>query len=97
MTSIAHASVSEDEDVDPGELSSEYFDAPLQLSDIMPKNRRLYDKMRPPMFKGKSTFNLTYNLQMMSARYSDRLGNLAEKMPVCPSHDDSDSFILYVF
>ena len=55
MASVAHASESGDEvDVDTGELSSEYFDAPLQLSDIMPKNRRLYDKMRPPKFKGKS-------------------------------------------
>ena len=58
MTSAAHASVSGDEgDVDSGELSSEYFDAPLQLSDIMPKNRRLYDKMRPPKYKGKNIFN----------------------------------------
>ena len=55
MTSVSYASESGDEvDVDTGELSSEYFDAPLQLSDIMPKNRRLYDKMRPPKFKGKS-------------------------------------------
>ncbi len=27
-------------------------DLPLQLSDIMPKDRRLYDKMRPPKYKG---------------------------------------------
>ena len=54
MTSPAFASATGDEvDEDSGDLSSEYFDAPLQLSDIMPKNRRLYDKMRPPKYKGK--------------------------------------------
>ena len=57
MTSAAYASVSGDEgDVDSEELSSEYFDAPLQLSDIMPKDGRLYDKMRPPKYKGKYVY-----------------------------------------
>ena len=28
-------------------------DRPLELGDIMPEDRRLYDKMRPPKYKGK--------------------------------------------
>lgn len=60
MTSAAYASVSGDEaNVDSEDLSSEYFDSPLQLSDIMPRNRRLhYDKMRPPKYKGKLTLEI---------------------------------------
>lgn len=66
MASVAHASESGDEvDVDTGELSSEYFDAPLQLSDIMPKNRRLYDKMRPPKFKANAT-EVVFHVTVMS-------------------------------
>ena len=26
---------------------------PLELADIMPEDRRMYDKMRPPKYKGK--------------------------------------------
>ena len=26
---------------------------PLELGDIMPEDKRLYDKMRPPKYKGK--------------------------------------------
>ena len=28
-------------------------DRPLELADIMPEDKRLYDKMRPPKYKGK--------------------------------------------
>ena len=28
-------------------------DRPLELGDIMPEDKRLYDKMRPPKYKGK--------------------------------------------
>ena len=35
------------------ELSDEQVrDRPLELGDIMPEDRRLYDKMRPPKYKG---------------------------------------------
>ena len=27
-------------------------DKPLELGDIMPENRKVYDKMRPPKFEG---------------------------------------------
>ncbi len=33
-------------------IDAEY---PLQLGDIMPNDRRLYDKMRPPKYKGKKS------------------------------------------
>ena len=29
------------------------MDNPLELGDIMPQNRKLYDKMRPPKYKGR--------------------------------------------
>ena len=45
--------LADEADLDSGDLSSEYYDAPLQLSDIMPQNRKHYDKMRPPKYKGK--------------------------------------------
>ncbi len=32
---------------------SDVSDNPLELGDIMPSNRKLYDKMRPPKYKGK--------------------------------------------
>ena len=32
------------------------LDRPLELGDIMPEDRRLYDKMRPPKYKGKVDF-----------------------------------------
>ena len=36
------------------ELSDEPVrDRPLELADIMPEDKRLYDKMRPPKVKGK--------------------------------------------
>ena len=35
-------------------IDAEY---PLQLGDIMPNDRRLYDKMRPPKYKGKKSKN----------------------------------------
>ena len=35
------------------ELSDEPVrDRPLELADIMPEDKRLYDKMRPPKYKG---------------------------------------------
>ena len=30
------------------------LDNPLELGDIMPQNRKFYDKMRPPKYKGKN-------------------------------------------
>lgn len=67
MTSAAYASVSGDEaNVDSEDLSSEYFDSPLQLSDIMPRNRRLhYDKMRPPKYKANAT-EVVFHVTVMS-------------------------------
>ncbi|TRY70968.1 hypothetical protein TCAL_06650 [Tigriopus californicus] len=40
------------------------LDNPLELGDIMPQNRKLYDKMRPPKYKGNATevnFHVTDN------------------------------------
>ena len=34
-------------------MSEGDYDFPLELGDIMPQNRKLYDKMRPPKYKGK--------------------------------------------
>jgi hypothetical protein len=31
-------------------------DRPLELADIMPVEKRMYDKMRPPKYKGKTNF-----------------------------------------
>ncbi len=39
---------------DSGEESSEYFDPPIELGDIMPEQKKQYDKMRPPKYKGKA-------------------------------------------
>ena len=33
------------------------MDNPLELGDIMPQNRKLYDKMRPPKYKGEAKGN----------------------------------------
>ena len=43
MTAYAVADISEEQ----------IRDRPLELGDIMPEDRRLYDKMRPPKYKGK--------------------------------------------
>ena len=43
MTTYAVAEISE----------QQIRDRPLELGDIMPEDRRLYDKMRPPKYKGK--------------------------------------------
>ena len=45
MTTYAGAEISE----------QQIRDRPLELGDIMPEDRRLYDKMRPPKYKGKHT------------------------------------------
>ena len=44
MTTYAVAEISE----------QQIRDRPLELGDIMPEDRRLYDKMRPPKYKGKN-------------------------------------------
>ena len=44
MTTYAGAEISE----------QQIRDRPLELGDIMPEDRRLYDKMRPPKYKGKN-------------------------------------------
>jgi hypothetical protein len=51
-----------EEEEEPIFLSSEYYDSPLELGDIMPKSRKHYDKMRPPKYKCKEIINL-YNLK----------------------------------
>ena len=40
-------------------------DKPLELGDIMPENRKLYDKMRPPKFKGNAT-EVYFHVTVMS-------------------------------
>ena len=48
MTTYAGAEISE----------QQIRDRPLELGDIMPEDRRLYDKMRPPKYKGKNVLFL---------------------------------------
>ena len=48
MTTYAVAEISE----------QQIRDRPLELGDIMPEDRRLYDKMRPPKYKGKNVLFL---------------------------------------
>ena len=42
---------------------------PLQLGDIMPEDRTLYDKMRPPKFKGIS-FSIYFTVWLHVAIYT---------------------------
>ena len=39
------------------------MDKPLELGDIMPQNRRHYDKMRPPKFQGKNNLDTIIHVQ----------------------------------
>jgi len=57
--------LADEADLDSGDLSSEYYDAPLQLSDIMPQNRKHYDKMRPPKYKANAT-EVVFHVTVMS-------------------------------
>ncbi|XP_059090435.1 glycine receptor subunit alpha-4-like [Tigriopus californicus] len=41
------------------------LDNPLELGDIMPQNRKLYDKMRPPKYKGNAT-EVNFHVTVMS-------------------------------
>ncbi|CAB4058323.1 HCL [Lepeophtheirus salmonis] len=41
------------------------LDYPLELSDIMPQNSKLYDKMRPPKYKGNAT-EVLFHVTVMS-------------------------------
>ena len=48
MTTYAGAEISE----------QQIRDRPLELGDIMPEDRRLYDKTRPPKYRGKNVLFL---------------------------------------
>eukprot|EP00094_Tigriopus_californicus_P006905 TCALIF_06650-PB protein Name:"Protein of unknown function" AED:0.81 eAED:0.84 QI:0/0.33/0.25/0.5/0/0.25/4/129/192 len=62
------------------------LDNPLELGDIMPQNRKLYDKMRPPKYKGNAT-EVNFHVTVMSLDTIDEssMVGLAELKQCLPS------------